>query len=392
MNAPMDINAILEGGEWDRWRNTQLGDVVKLTVGARAWCASSYWDRHTPPLEAWKVVVADLAHEGLSEAALTQIAGGSGRKTPFPPIPLFEDEQVRDVCQILTDADAAAAMAEALSGAESLLTVGRKEAPQLCWEAMNPNIKAGLDFSAWRWMFSGEPSKPLSLPGREGVAALWNGTSPRRAEAIRRLKLVTSSTPETVADGSAEKDSMRMRDDPGNRNRLLCDSLFGASFDPTHWKAIEQDALSRTEASSGPHPLSEMATHLRNQDYPVEVHETAWSRLRQVFAGYHGLLDIDGLSSANPLPALELSAAVCPERTIGKIATDLVLMAAECRQKASWWRALKAGLQPMVRRGGWRHANDRANLAERILRLQTNWLSVNEASAMETGFSLGEKR
>src|SRR5579872_391225 len=100
MTPTIDMDSILAKAEWEQWRAKQFSPAL-LAAAARAWCTSSYWSRHTPRLENWKIVVRDLGSETLSEATIASMAEANEHRLPFPAIPLFEKEQVQDLCGIV---------------------------------------------------------------------------------------------------------------------------------------------------------------------------------------------------------------------------------------------------------------------------------------------------
>src|SRR5271166_6538552 len=87
------VDSGLTDGTWRAWRDAL--SPAERVEGAKAWCASSHWKAHTPHLEDWKAVVSDLKQHALSEAGVEAMSQEGGA-APFPPVPLFEDEQVRD--------------------------------------------------------------------------------------------------------------------------------------------------------------------------------------------------------------------------------------------------------------------------------------------------------
>jgi hypothetical protein len=387
MTPAIDIDSILANAEWEQWRTRQY-DPATLAAAARAWCTSRYWRRHTPRLENWKIVVSDLASESLNEEAILAMAAANEHHLPFPTIPLFESEQIQDLCGILRDADAAVALAERLEENRYLLTIDPSEAAQRCWDYVSLSAKKGIDYSAWTWMFSGRDFRSAPLPSREGVAGLTYITSPRRAAALNRLEEVLRERARreapAVPSAPAVPDERTARQ---ARNQRLAGELFDRSAKFGEWEQVQAELRGRTAGFPGPHPLVEMTRYLREHDFPASLDETAWGRLQNVFRAYPKLLETDNAGPDAPLPALELALCVRSTTSPGRVMLDLLPFAGAYLRSASWWRAVRLALEPMSRRGGWRNANDSWETALRVVKLRARGLDPAEASAMREGLS-----
>lgn len=418
----MDIESILADGQWEQWREAHSEDSVTLAAGARAWWASARWKMHTPALEDWKISVEDLGREALTEAALEEMAAAS-HGLPFPPIPLFEDEQARDLCQVLAGPEAAAALVDLLRDASStLLAIDPAATALRCWEDLAPQAKAGLGFAAWQWMLSDHvvPRRD-SLPSAEEVAALTNRESLRSTAAVRKLEQAVRERLESrgdvepalaVADALslwrqpeflewAVRHYARHGGPPSFRQRLesavaasrakspaedapLTACLkglglatgsgdvveqFGGPIDGQAWARLEAEARNRTPGASGPHPLTSVTQYIQSHDFPVAWEDGVWDRLQSILSQYPGLLELDGAHPENPLPALQLAASIRSSRTIGEVALGLLPVAVSYRSRPDWWKAVRAGLRPMPRRAGLGNAGDRPDTAVRVLKL-----------------------
>jgi hypothetical protein len=416
------IDSVLTSGEWPKWRNSRLHDRETLVANARAWCASSYWNLHTPNLEDWKEIVQDISASRLTVDALAEMAGANSRRISFPPIPLFEREQMHDMIGILQDPLAAAVLAEQLASTNSLLTVQPDEVPKICWDRMQPQLRERLEYPAWRWLVFTPDANGKPWPGDRGMDALWGLEGSRRDEALRLLEAAAT---ETVQTGAANKgaaivlDSFarlrnpkaplvtRLETFPTDVDRKLsdlrseifgkearpaeyerlCRELFDEPLDLRQWKALEEKVRQRTMESREPHPLSAMADYLREQDFSIALDQATWEKFIVVLQKCGGLLELRKTEALRPLPALELAASIRSNVNIGAVAVDLIAHAGPHRRNRAWWASLKAGLRPMVRRGGWTLANDRTHRAIAAVASQSRWLVTAERQALENGFA-----
>jgi len=386
MTPTVDMDSILAKAEWEQWRAKQ-SDPERIAAAARAWCTSSYWKNHTPRLEVWKIVVNDLGMAIFTDAVLSEMAEMNDHRLPFPPIPLFENEQVQDLCRIMLNADTAVALAERLEESNSLLTVDPSEAPQQCWDFLSAPARRGIDFAAWQWLFSGRESQ-VPLPSQPGVAWLTSIKSPRRAEALQRLeeayrgRVTVVVEPEGDPAPAVDTESVARRE----RNQRLARELFTGYPDLDVWKQVREDACARQpESSAGPHPLAEMTEYLRGHEFSVALDNDAWKRLAYVFREHPRLLEIDRANPASPLPALELACSVRSTMTPGNVALGLLPFAGACKRSESWWKAVRLALRPMPRRDGFHSANDRWLTAIQALKLHARDLDPIEQAAMNIG-------
>ncbi len=417
----MDIESILADDHCKQCREDHYEYSATLAAGARAWCTSGRWKMHTPALEDWKISVEDLGREALTEASVEEMAS-AGRGLPFPPIPFFEDEQARDLCQILTGPEAAAALVDRLHDASpTLLAIDPAAAAVRCWENLVPHAKAGLGFVAWQWMLADHvvPRRD-SLPSPEDATALANRESLRSAAAVRNLEQAARERLESRADvepALAVADALslwnrpeflewavrhyaRHGGPPSFRQRLesavasrakppaedapltAClkglglaassgDAVeqFAGPIDAQPWARLEAEARNRTPRVSGPHPLTTLTQYIQSHDFPVAWEDGVWDRLQSFLRLYPGLLDLDGAHPENPLPALQLAASIRSSKTIGEVALGLVALADGCRGRSDWWKAVRAGLRPMARRAGLGNAGDSLDTAVRVLKL-----------------------
>jgi hypothetical protein len=407
MTPTFDMDSILERAEWEQWRSKQEADPVILAAAARAWCTSSFWKSHTPRLENWKIVVSDLGSEALTESAVEAMAAANGNHLPFPPIPMFEYEQVQDLCGIMPDADAAVALAEKLEANDQLLTLEPSEAAMRCFEYVSATAKRGIDYPAWLWMMNPSASRPQPWPTREGLEGLRALASPRRGAALRRLeeefrnrKAREQQAAEAAANEAAAKQSAEAQSaetqataqtedtrTSRTRNEQLAAGLFEGTPDYGSWAQVAAEVRRRPPRAGTPHPLAEMTQYLREHDFPSSRDGAAWNALSKIFGSYPELLEIDRAEPEAPLPALELACMVRSTVTPGTVALGLLVLAGVCKRSAAWWRAVRPALEPKQRRGGWRNANDKGETAIRVLLLRSRELDQAEAAAMRTGFS-----
>jgi hypothetical protein len=392
----IDVDAILLQGAWSRWLSLQQSNPQKRAAAARAWCASSYWNSHTPALEDWKTTVVDLASDGLSRTSLAEMAN-SDRNLTFPAIPLFENEQVRDLCGLLSDTDSALIFSVGLASGPDLLTFKAKEAPEACWHLLNPAVRGDLDYAAWSWLLAASGvSNESTWPSRQSLRALWNFEHAKRARAIELLEQAARQSQDPAAAlVLLEISALRGTPDDDESPELLsasyesiAESLFDSTAHHSQWKVVESAIVARKSISAEPHPLSVMVKHLRMSDIPAEQDERAWSKLQAILTRFSTLLEVDTADPTQPLPALELAACVRSTMPVGEVAVALIRVAGVHRRNAHWWAALRTGLERCIRRSGWALANDRTSLAIAAVRSQARWLSEMEALALDDGFKL----
>jgi hypothetical protein len=402
MTPAIDMDGILKTGGWSNWRSV-LNDSSLLAEAARLWCASSYWHDHTPLLEDWKTVAADLRPGGLTEEALLRISSSGERGLPFPAIPLFENEQVCDLCSALLDIDAAAALAERLAAHVGFLTFDPSESKKYCWEHLSPAIKAGVGYEMWLWMFSDCPPPP-ALPSMQEVEVLKRANSPRRSAAIRRLEALIEPGPgspysaEALAGLAAallpaplkppQSAPEAEEHEPAGEYPRLVNKLFDRDFDESEWSTIQAIAAARAPQSSAPHPLVAMTKYLREYDPPIAQDREGWTNLRRVFLQYPDLLGVDPAEPRAPLPALQLACSMHTTETPGLLALALLPLARQYRHDPAWWRSLLEALRPAERRGGWRNANDRWEIAIRTVKCGAGGLTEAERNVMAAGLAL----
>ena len=439
MTSGSDVTAILESGNWRSWQ-ASLSDPLRRAQEARAWCISSHWKFHTPPLEDWKAIVEDLRGVGLPESAVTEMAQASDRGLPFPAIPLFEDEQIGDFCGLLSEPEAAIVVAEGIEAHDGWLSVDPAGIAARCWQSLTTQGQGGLGFGAWQWMLDHAASRRAPLPSPEQAATLVGSAGRLRSKAAVALR---EAVQEQIESDAGVDEALRVADamslwhdarfvewavalfaaagrptalrqrleaalaggttvgDPAIVERLqelgltlpssgrygeIAAALFDAPPEREDWSAIESEVRQRAADSAGLHPLAEMAAHLRDSDLDVDDEDRAWKHLQMVLQAFPALLEVDEARPERPLPALELAATIRSATTIGTVALGLVEIAGEYRSQPRWWRALSAGLHPTPRRGGFGHANDRFDVAVRVLRLQANWLLDAETKALQAGF------
>lgn len=393
------IDDLLESGQWRSWRQRHLGDTAILDNASRAWCSAPYWDHHTPALEDWKDVVESLAGRGLHDAVA------------FPAIPLFEDEQVRDLCRLVTNADELALLADAIDAKEDLLTVNPREAGLRCWAAATPEVRGNLANGAWQWMRQG---RPAGLPSPEDAATLLPASTPLRSSAVKRLKSAAIECFETsqwVREALALADTFAFWGDPAfasavrelyarnggpellaprlaaatvaeyaasapvapaaPRPRELAASLFDGTADAAAWSSLDLETLAA------------IAREMASAEAPAEYEERAWESLRGILERHPRLL----APRQGRIAAFDLAAAVRSKTTAGAVAADLIRLAGGHRSNPSWWRALLASLAPAPRRGNLCNAGDRTDRARLAVKLQKRWLTTEEAGAMEAAFA-----
>jgi hypothetical protein len=396
MIAPFDMDSILQTSGWEEWRAVHRGDPEMLAAGGRQWCASSYWNKHTPQLENWKTVVSDLRSQAVTEEMLLEMAGACKRPLPFPAIPLFEAEQVRDFCGVLYDADAAAALGERLATNGLLLAVDLHNAARYCWDSLSSDVKQGLDFEAWLWMFS--ESLPALLPNGASVPELARVSTPRRKAAVRRLEEAiqdrggsnypaqeVEAVAAALAATSAAPPPSEFAAEDSVVYQRAAKQLFDGVSDSAEWEPMQAAAASRRQDSSSPHPLAEMTRYLRENDFPVALDDLAWKALQETLVRFPRLLEIDGADPGAPLPALQLACSVRSTVTPGLVALGLLPLAGGCRRERLWWTAVAAALRPAPRRGGWGNANDRWKTAIQTVKLGAAGLDEEERTAMSAG-------
>jgi len=403
------IDGKLRNGDWAQWRSSSMSEPTALAAAARAWCASSHWDRNTPNLEDWRVVVEDLASEVLSEADLAEMARTSRHHIAFPPIPFFEERQVKDLLGV-SDESAAILLAEQLMGLDSLLTVRPENAASICWKRVEESV--GMEYAAWCWLIRPDYPAERPLPSEAGVRALLNFAGPRGAQARTLLEAAV----ERAGDGDARARAVMatfaelrcaaepiatepvLLDEPelgiatqavvdstATLYESLCKQLFHGPLDIGPWKALETEIEGRSNAEPMSHPVARLAQYLRGQYFPVELDSPAWENLARVLTECGGLMKVEPASGFLPLPALELAACVRSTVSIGEVAVGLVILTGEHRLDSMWWKVLWAGLQqPMARRGGWCSSNDRTGFAQDAVRAQEYWLSPREKQAFKT--------
>jgi hypothetical protein len=409
------IDAVVDRGEWLQWRDSQSHPPERLREAAIAWCKSPLWNRCTPWLEDWKQIVQDICPGSLSADELAQMAGANSRGICFPPIPLFEAEQAYDMIGGLLDPLAVAVFAEQLAAVSSFLPAGEPEMPRACWEKTSPNVRQRIEYPAWRWLvFVPEPIGG-PWPSRREFDALLQIQGSRRDEALQRLEAAARQSgqagdhdaeavlewfaeiagkEDATGSGSAGVLTGSIAAQPGNEPappdlERLCRALFEGPLDRTQWKAVEALARGRGPGAAEAHPLSAMTQYLREQNIPEEQDAGAWEKLKSVLTECGGLLDVPEGGGSRPLPALELAASVLSTVSIGNVAVELIDLARTQKEKADWWRALRAGLEPKVRRDRSLNVNDRVGPAiDRInWRCTRNWLKPAEKQAFEIGFA-----
>ncbi len=416
-----EIDEILAGSQWGQWRIKRSNDRRLLEAGARAWCVSSHWDSHTPPLEDWKEVFQDIRSARLTADVLAEMAAASKRRICFPPIPLFEREQVIDVIGSLMDPVAVAVMAEQISQFDSLLTVKHDEIPRTCWEMMPSQSRARWEYPAWRWLVFVPDAGPMPWPSDAGFTMLSTLQHPRQAEALRWLE---ASAAEAVSHRGPDPRAVRIathfaelrgpsavvelqallrRDAPGTapfelppqdeipdselgRNERLCIGLFEGPLDMSQWRVAEFEAKFPPNGAA-PHPIAQMVDFLRQRYLPESLDQEAWTRLATVLRECGGLLDANARDRCRPLPVLELAASIRSTASLGEVAIDLISVAGDRRSDPRWWRALRAELRPLVRRTEWMLANDRIAQAVAAVEWRAQWLNADERQAFDTGFA-----
>jgi hypothetical protein len=431
------IDGELRDMNWARWQRQSAPGAQELAAAARAWCASAYWDRNTPNLEDWAVVVDNLKSQILSEADLAQMMRPGPYRISFPPIPFFEMRQVKDLLGI-TDELGAALLAEQLMGLDSLLTVGPEDALRLCRERIESLQPKRMDYAAWCWLIGPDclPPQQRAWPTEAGIRALWGVTGPRGAQAramleeaaltggdagaqgvlavlaklrreeersraasepvrvgpakVVRVELEQAKTEAAGAEqgaSEAQAGAEPVKDPAEALYERLCDQLFRGPVEMKTWEALAQQIGEWAQAGRANHPLTGMIRYLRAQYFPAEGDDLAWKNLEVVFGKVDGMMRAEGTGDLLPLLALELAACVRSTVCIGEVALGVVAAAGEQRLESKWWKALRAGLQePMERRGSWYCADDRMGLARDAVVAQAQWLSPPEASAFNLGF------
>ncbi len=417
-----EIANALASGSWPEWRSSRAHEPRRLADGARSWCVSPYWDRHTPRLEDWKCIVADMAAEGLSADGLSFLAAATPRRLAFPVIPLFELEQLSDLVGVVTDPAAAAVLAAQPAATDCLLSTVRHDVLRLCWERMARQFNDPIEYSAWRWMALDHSVEGQAWPSPAGIQALYRMKGSRRDEALQSLEAAARAAVESGAgeQGAAvvikELERLRsgpsaQRDAPQYRGSLdsgelrtatgvakaqsgeersaaaqeICRELFYGPVDVSKWDVLAGEIANWSPEGNIVHPMAFLVDYLRQAELPVALDQRAWERFSAVIQDRRGLLGV--AEPGSPPPAFELAVSRRSELSMGQVAIELMQLAGDLRRDPAWWAAVKAGLRPMVRRAGWHVANDRIDLAVSAVTAQARLLSSIEQQALAEGFA-----
>ncbi|HEX2835313.1 MAG TPA: hypothetical protein VHW00_20025 [Thermoanaerobaculia bacterium] len=112
------ISKLVATAWWYFWRrNSQLDsqdDAKLLHASALAWLKAHLRGQTAPTLEAWAIIVKDLAPH-VTGAELAALCDASTEKNPWPPIPPFESEQMAEMISLCADLGALAEIDDAQS-------------------------------------------------------------------------------------------------------------------------------------------------------------------------------------------------------------------------------------------------------------------------------------
>ena len=406
---------LLKARLWDVWRAGSRLQPASLRSAASAWLTSDVWSGRAAPqarLEDWKQVMTDLGE--LSGEEMASLFAGRPARPLWPWIAPFQDEQLRDLCQVAqSDLGVLAELAESLDPERDLRypldgTIfehvlaqvdppGRRELPAnaLAYLSTSPRDipaaplplqQAGLVYDLTRHRREGaaaavrqsvrkyidrDPLAALQTADRlpewnrelQGTVRQWQTTRPPSTLGGEIGEILRRKMPST--EKKAPPVISRSSLDPAVRALLESNANDGC------WKKLTQEITSYVSGDPRAlHPVARVAAGLREAYPHLEGRDRAaltsagWKTFAAVTRVHCTMLRQPLLKGA-PLPALELAALLLPRLGLGGVALRLLVLDAARPHigQQEWWDSLLAGIASCRRNGGLRHPGDREEFA-----------------------------
>ncbi len=456
MSSEPDVTTrvVIKQGWWWGWRRHSKLPADQQREAALKWLGSDAWSAGEVPeatLEVWNQVMDDLKPGGLSGLEMKRLCGGElgVRRTFWPSITLFENQQLYDLCQRATDLGALLELAESVNESELSEPLGDPVARHVL---VFSNLQGELPDDSLHWLKAASTELPIEAPDltlkqagylHEKSGHLQDRADEAREKAVAKAVLDDLEGALDAADelslwrtstflvaltdmlfslGSAarlgalnaaridssidRRDSLKLERPPKIPYELANEgrSNIAEFLRPGIGEEIQKESLpgrvlralteglplDKSWKKAAQHPehedmplLSFLAFKIRHEEVGAEtlpkIRKKGWATFRDAVKHCHWLLRPD-LDPEAGLPALYLAASLLGAGKVGRAAQQIICMdaSARYRRQRKWWRALLQTLLFAPSRCVFWSADDRPDLALRLILKTVSRLSEAE--------------